>query len=226
MKKANHRKNLPLQLGLLLLVVVVLFTGYTLAKYFTEMDHENAYVAKNFYFESDLLDGSTHTLQPGADSVSFVLMNYPDSLRVSEVAIPYTVSITGPVNDSTTGTLPMVKQTDTITFDNLTPGTYTVTANATSPYTKTLTATFVIPASESAVSCSVSDGDGSPVCYLTISVGDYAGPISVNLPAGVILDPTETLVTNVTPNTEYRYTFFKSEPGTVYTDTSFTVSHP
>ncbi|MEE1036320.1 MAG: hypothetical protein U0L15_04325, partial [Oscillospiraceae bacterium] len=70
----------------------------------------------------------------------------------------------------------------------------------------------------------VSDGAGNPVCYLTISVGDYSGDISVTPPGGVALDPNQQLVLNVTPNTEYRYTYFKLDPNKVYTNTSFAVA--
>ena len=223
MKKAKQKKNLSLQIGLLLLAVVVLFNGYTLAKYLLEKRHQTPIAAKNFYFASDLLDGGTHTLQAGANSLSFTLMNYPDSLRVSEVDIQYTASISGPTTNSITGSLTITEKTETVTFTDLAPGTYTVTVSATSPYTKTLTGTFVIPAPVVEVFHTVSDGSGSPVCYLTISVGDYEGSISVTLPDGVTLDPNQTLNTSVTPNTEYRYTFFKANPNTVYTTESFTV---
>ena len=225
MKQAKKRKlPLSLQIGLLLLAVVVLFNGYTLAKYFMEKDHQEPFVAKNFYLESDLLDGNTHTLQAGADSLSFTLMNYPDSLRVSEVDIQYTATLSGPKTGSLTGTLTVSEKNETVSFTELIPGTYTVTVSATSPYTKTLTGTFVIPTPETDVSHSVADGSGNPVCYLTISVGDYSGAITVNLPAGVTLDPNQTLVTNVTPNTEYRYTFFKTNPNHVYGNADFTVN--
>ena len=223
MKKANLKKSLPLLIGLLLLAVVVLYDGYTYAKYITEKDHQTPVAAKNFYFESDLLDGDTHILQSGANSLSFTLMNYPDSLRVSEVDIHYTATITGSTTNSITGILTIAEKADTVIFMDLTPGTYTVTVNATSPYTKTLTGTFVIPAPVEEVSHTVSDGSGSPVCYLTISVGDYVGRITVTLPDGVTLDPNQTLEEIVGPNTEYRYTFFKDDPKTVYTAESFTV---
>ena len=225
MKQVKQKKKLPLslQIGLLLLAVVILFNGYTLAKYFMEKDHQEPFVAKNFYLESDFLDGNTHTLQAGANSLSFTLMKYPDSLRVSEVDIQYTATLSGPETGSLTGILTVSEKNEIVSFDGLTPGTYTVTVRATSPYTKTLTGTFVIPPQEVDVSHSVMDGSGNPVCYLTISVGDYSGEITVDIPDGVTLDPNQTLVTNVTPNTEYRYTFFKTDPNTVYGYADFTV---
>ena len=227
MKKRNMAKwYLPvLSVWAVLLVVVAVVQSFNTSAKYTMTKEENAEaVAKAFYFESDLLDGGTHTLQDNATSLSFSLMNYPDSLRTSEVDINYSVTLDGPVKGSQQGILLMTEKTKLVTFDGLKPGEYTVTATATSPYAKTLTGTFEIPEKNTAVSHSVSDGAGNPVCYLTISVGDYSGDISVTPPGGVELDPNQQLVLNVTPNTEYRYTYFKLDPNKVYTNTCFAVA--
>lgn len=227
MKKRNMAKWYLPVLGIwavLLVAVAVLQSFNTSAKYTMTKETDAEAVAQAFYFESDLLDGGNHTLQANATSLSFSLMNYPDSLRTSEVDIAYSVTLDGPVKSSQQGDLLMTEKTELVTFTDLTPGTYMVTATATSPYAKTLTGTFEIPPKRAEVSHSVSDGAGNPVCYLTISVGDYSGDIIVTLPAGVALDPNQQLVLNVTPNTEYRYTYFKPDPNTVYSNENFSVT--
>lgn len=224
---------LALRIGLVLVILGVLFTGFNLAKYVTEDSQTNAFVAKNFYFESDLLDGSAYTLPAGTAQLDVSLMNYADALRKSEVAISYQVTLykddvkvagypksgTLAVNDADG----VAKETFTLSGE----GTYRVEVQATGPYTKTLPATtFVVPPQETELDWRVEDGEGSAVCYLVISVGDYDGGILVTTPgaANVQLNPNETVPATVSAYTEYRLTYFKENVGQVYTKENFSVT--
>jgi len=230
----TKRTPMALKIGLLLLAVVVLFNGYTLAKYFMESDQKVPVVAKSFYFESDLLAISTgaipqYTLQAGVDEISFSLMNYPDELRDSEVNISYSVSLTkdGSEINSTSGTITAGRNSVPIKFTDLLPGTYTVTATATNPYTQTLQGRFTIVGTDYGLNYTVSDASGSPNLKVTVTTTDYSGNIVISWPAGVLPDNTDPLLRSaagqsctvqVNAQSEYTFQFFKTNPNADYSN--------
>lgn len=230
----QKKRQIPtsLKIGLLLLAVVVLFNSYTLAKYFMEEDREELYVAKNFYFESDLLSVATgaiphYTLKAGEDTISFDLMNYPDALRSSEVDISYTVVLTkdGAEKKSTSGTIAVGQNSVSVSFDGLDAGTYVVTATATGPYTQTLQGRFTVVGADYGLSYSVNDAAGSPNIKVTVTTTDYFGNIVISWPGSVLPDNTDPLLQNATEGShtievkaqsEYTFQFFKTNPNENY----------
>lgn len=230
----TKRSPMALKIGLLLLAVVVLFNGYTLAKYFIEKDQKVPIVAKSFYFESDLLAVDTitipqYTLQAGLDEISFSLMNYPDKLRDSEVNISYSVSLSkdGSEIQSTSGTIEAGRNSVPIKFDDLSPGTYTITATATNPYTQTLRGRFTIVGTDYGLNYTVSDASGSPNLKVTVTTTDYSGDIVISWPAGVLPDNTDPLLRSaagqrctiqVNAQSEYTFQFFKTNPNADYSN--------
>ena len=114
-----------------------------------------------------------------------------------------------------------------ISFDNLTPGTYTVTATATKPYTKTLQARFTIVSTDYELSYSVSDAPNSPYLKVTVTTTDYSGDIVISWPEGVLPDNTDPLLKNadgqscvisVKAQSEYTFQFFKTNPSNNYSN--------
>lgn len=245
-KYEEKRKSFPLvsKVGLLILTLLLAFNGYTLAKYLTESREENLYVARAFYFESDLLaapasNGTypSHTLRSGVDSITVMLKNYPDELRVSEVDIEYTVTLTkagrSTAVDEKTGTLTISEKEELVSFEDLEPGNYCLTAVSNMPYTTTLKADFTVVGVDESFRFTVSDAAGSPVLYLTITTEDYEGIVNVGWPAGILPDNTDAMLTGVSGNgcrvalkahAEYTFPFFKSNPATVYSNADFTVN--
>ena len=80
---------------------------------------------------------------------------------------------------------------------------------------------------------SVSDAAGSPVLYLTVTAEDFAGPVNIGWPAGILPDNTDARLTGASGNgcrvtlkqdSEYIFPFFKSNPAAVYSDSDFTVN--
>ena len=240
-KNQTKRTSMALRVGLLLLAVVVLFNGYTLAKYYMEKEQKEPIIAKNFYFESDLLAVSTgtmpqYTLKAGVDDISFSLMNYPDELRTSEVDISYTAVLTkdGAEEKTTSGTIAAGKNSVDVVFENLSAGNYIVTAKATDPYTQTLQGRFTIVDANDGLSCSVSDAPRSPNLKVTITTTDYSGNIVISWPAGVLPDNTDPLLQRaggqnctvaVKEQSEYTFQFFKTDPNADYSN-EITVSKP
>lgn len=148
-QQTNHRgKRTGLIAGAIGLCFVLLLVGAVIAKYRQQLRSDSAVRAKEFYFTSDFLDGGTHTLAPGSTSVTFTLGNHADDLRISEVDIQYTVTVTkeGDTEKTVaTGTLGKDTLNDQeITISDLSAGTYTVKAVGTGGYSQTLTATIVV----------------------------------------------------------------------------------
>ena len=218
---------------LLLLVLVIPGGGVLFAKYAAVEYSENAYVARNFYFESDMLAESSgavpqYSLKAGVNEISFLLMNHPDNLRFSEVDIDYTVTITGEGINETLPEMTLTgnrKTSEEIRYAVSEPGTYTVTAVATAPYTKTLQAKFTVTGKDEEISINVGDAAGSPNIKVTVTTADYEGDIIITWPAGVVPDNTDPLLrdasgnsctVHVKKNSEYTFQYFKNNPNSDY----------
>lgn len=136
------------------LALLIFLVGAVIGRYQRQLSSDNSVKAKEFYFTSNFLDGSTHTLAPGSTEVTFTLGNHADDLRFSEVAIEYTVTVDNGAtvkNNTGSGTLATGDVQDAaVTISDLQDGqTYTVTATGkavtatgTVGYSKTLTATI------------------------------------------------------------------------------------
>ena len=121
------------------------------AKYIKQTTtNNNAATAEEFYFESDLLDESTHEVTPtnnGTANVTIRLKNYVDELRYSETEIKYNLSVkekdsdneaTDIVISNGSGTIaPTNKNKADVELSKLKAGkTYTVTATTDNIYKK------------------------------------------------------------------------------------------
>ena len=206
---------------LLVLLLLVALAGGTLAKYFRSRESEGTVRAKMFYFTSDFLNGTERKLNPGVTEVSFVVSNYEDALRYSEVDTTYTVTVSpalaeGNVICSKTKLDGNGKSDATVTLKGMTPGqTYIVTVNAVGGgemvggttlggYKKTLTGKIVVR-EESAVYTYLED-KGSYV-LLTVWAQGYKGDVTIGYPAGVIPDNTDPRMAGVKTQTSGTGTF-------------------
>ena len=114
-KREKHKvRGVRINKTVALLVLFCLCIGgvsLVSARYIKQTEtNNNSAKAKEFYFESDLLDGQTHEIIPTENngttaSVTIRLKNYADELRYSGTEIEYTVSVTEKTNseDGTTG---------------------------------------------------------------------------------------------------------------------------
>lgn len=231
------KKQFPLsRMGVTLLAVLIVFSGYTAAKYVRSQKEEPLYVAKSFYFESDLLEAlegngeiPKYTLQDGESTIAFQLRNYPDDLRTSEVDIACEVVLSGDSMADQKRTVIFEKNTqdkESVSFENLSPGTYQVTAEAVMPYSKILQAEFTVAAFSQDIKSSVRDGAGSPNLMVTVTTTDYEGHITISWPDGVLPDNTDPLLekasgnsctVNMKKHSEYTFQFFKTNPNADYT---------
>lgn len=241
MKKAKKIiKNKHIYMFSVIVLLGFFMLTLSKARYVANEENTNGYIAKNFYFNSDLLSTSEDTIYTygnGENAIELTLYNNEDELRFSEVDIAYTVILTdgnGTEIETKSGTLAGGKiNTETINFDDLSTGTYNVTATATSPYTKTLYGTFYITEKNDTLSYEVSDSENSSILYLTISTNDYSGEVIVTYPNGVIINNTDliiesysdnsTITINVNANSEYSLIFFKEDITNVFSKEDFAI---
>jgi len=197
MKKHNRpepvwirlRKNRFFVVGVISLVFLCGLAGLAFARYMHSAHSGVAARAKEFYFTSNLLDGETHTLAPGSDSVTFTLGNHADELRYSEVNIEYKVTVKNANTDTeitiasgsnASGKLNMDEKSDQKVTLSLEPGTYIVTATGTGEgYTKELTATIVVPAVNPEIYYYPDESAGEYILLTVWNEGDVSGDISI-----------------------------------------------
>ncbi len=260
MKKFQISKQVLIAACIIVLAALAVATGGVIAKYVkTVGEDESEVTAKTFYFESDYLLPTAHTyeLNSTTNSVSFELRNFENEDRVSQVNCTYEVTIesddsnfTVKVNDGESASLTTltldaaekVKTTHIITLEKLQPGeTYAVRVTAKGGYQKTLSATFQIAEEKNGFYMNVEETE----TYVLLTVwteGDLKGNVTVNVPAGLIPDVTDSILKNITnydpnsgtygavafvdttsfasTNASRTYRFFKA---TGYTSGTFTV---
>lgn len=199
---------------------------------------KNAVTAKEFYFESDLLDGKEHEIIPTENqgttaSVTIRLKNHVDALRYSDTAIAYTLSVRESGSDSSATDVTITNGSGTIAtgsvqdadvkLEGLQKGkTYVVTATTNEVYAKTLTGILKIAEPDANVYASIHNENQ----YIEVIVWttDYAGTVSLQYADSLIPDNTdskmqttfttnEKKITDTTweSNTSHVYRFFKSD---------------
>lgn len=232
-----------------ILVVVLVLTCVAVpvfAKYIKEDESEIGINAMDFYFTSDLLaEPTTHETFPeyklgkGNNTISFKLNNYEDETRFTTVDIKYELTVYNssnfPVYDKA-GTITAGTSKKSVSFEipSLGSGTYIVEVVSTLPYSKTLKGKFIIPEVNDDISYTVSDGVGSTVVMLTVSVEDYSGNINIKWPNGVTPDISDPLLAGAidcenytvvfNSYSEYTFVFFKNNSSQVYTNTDFEIT--
>lgn len=246
-------KKIKILIGIMVIILVV--TGSIipiLAKYIKKINNNVQINSTDFYFTSDLLDVPAingipatngtfpeYILGKGTNTITFNLNNYEDDLRFTTVDIDYEIKVTNSSNIvvfEENGTLNAIssKNSKKIDIASLSSDIYIVEVTSTSPYTKQLKGKFIIQDVDNDITYTVSDGLGSTVVMLTISVNDYSGNINIKWPNEVFPDNSDPLLkdaintTNYTVNfnsySEYTFVFFKSDTSVVYTNTGFEVT--
>lgn len=207
------------------------------ARYIKQTDtNNNSVAAKEFYFESDLLDGGTHEVvatDNGTASVTIRLKNYVDELRYSETQIDYSVEVQEADNDSKleksnitnqTGNIATgEKHTQDVTISNLQAGkTYKVTATTNNIYQKTLSGTIKVTAPDTKVYAEISSNTDQYI-EVTVWTTDYTGNIAMTYDNKTLLpDNTDEKMKDVLSenntfysenwgaNTSHVFRFFKT----------------
>ena len=211
--KRRGRRFLLFASILILILSVPAITG-TYAKYIQEDSYEKIAKAPEFYFTSDYLTakGEEYVLNPDIDgtaSVTFELRNY-DGLNISELDINYNVNVSSSSGTYTlssgSGTLPKKAQSKVaIQLSSLIPGErYVVTASGENGYQHTLKAVFTVATEPSGFFKNTRNyGD---YVLLTVWTEKNDGTVSVNVPAGLIPDATDDVLTQVSEDSTFQVT--------------------
>lgn len=201
-KTSRFPGSLTSRLILLLAASLLVCVGIVAAKYIQNASGDSVFHAPEFYFYSNRLSATpkSYTLNSDVTSVSFILTNYADDLRFSELDIEYSIQVTDDDgNDSQSAVLIVtgdstltgkVKSLVTVDLTNLKPGvTYTVTATGTAGYTQTLTANFTVSDKDENVYKHL-DTTHDEYIVLTVWTHNVTGPLTIDFPAGLIPDNT------------------------------------
>lgn len=217
---SSFTKRRKLLLLLVLIAAAVVLARGISARYVLQEKKAGVAVAKEFYFTSDLLGegtDNTYTIDAGTESFDIKLFNYEDKLRVTADTIKYKVEVTGGTVDNTakasiTDELQTLaggggnEAVITVKPDRTVP--VVVTATSTSPYKKVLTATFNLASGNQ---YTVEDKEGNTAAVLTITCTDIKDSVvgkafTIELPAGVIPDATDSRVTKIADDNTYTFT--------------------
>ena len=213
------------------------------ARYIQQRQQDLLAQAKMFYFSSNLLteaDGTVYTLNPDTASVTIILKNHMDSLRVSEDDIQYSIYVNDVKQGATERLTGGAASEKTFTLDVEAGESYTVKAVGNAGYTKTLEAKFDVLQTPKKFYKHV-DALDDHVLLLTVWTEDVSGDVTVPFPEGLIPDNTDSKLagtrnlsgssygageTDAFELHEYEsvtYRFFKDSPGMNYTADQFTV---
>ena len=194
------KKNIAIPIACIA-IAAALGIGGAYASYLSKSTQYGSVSSPAFYFESDflLVGGKIYNVPAGAGSVTFVLKNYADDLRVSDNTIHYTISaenggtLSASEGDLTGG----IKSSVTITLSNLTPGKdYKVVATANAGFEKTIEATFRI--AEPALKLyQHTDASDASYVLLTVWAENISGSVNVSFPKGLIPDNTDPVMATV-----------------------------
>ena len=234
MKKSNIMKKVMMVICAVLVISSLALVGGVTAKYLRRHTAgDNAVSAARFYVESNYLTTlqtedtpqKHYYLNAGTTSVTVELYNFLDELRVSEVAITYTITIE---SDDTSFSIDgyqketsesSAKLTNTIEVqplkqeDKLQPITtqiplnlnnghrYSVRVEANGGYKKTLAATFHVEEAADKSGCTVTKNDNFVV--LTIWTGNTGGTVTFTVPEGLIPDETDPFLASSAANGTY-----------------------
>lgn len=197
--------------GILLLLASVAVTSGVLAKYADsrEQDPKKA-TAKSFYFESDYLteDDHLYKLNTGTTSIDIKLYNYENELRFSKVACTYTITVesddaTVTIGDTQTKEASVSVEGGTWTGTKITVGgledgyEYKVTVVADGGYKKTLGAIFSVAPAQRGLFMNVNASNAEYV-VLTVWSENVSGEVKISVPAGLIPDTTDPIMTDIT----------------------------
>lgn len=227
MKKSNIMKKVMMVICAVLVISSLALVGGVTAKYLRRHTAgDNAVSAARFYVESNYLTTlqtedtpqKHYYLNAGTTSVTVELYNFLDELRVSEVAITYTITIesddeefsidgyqkeTSENSVKLTNTINVAKEKTTTQIPlNLKNGhSYSVRVEANGGYTKTLAATFHVEEAADKSGCTVTKNDNFVV--LTIWTGNTGGTVTFTVPEGLIPDETDPFLASSAANGTY-----------------------
>ena len=236
--KTGKKKAMILIVSALALVLLASILGGVYAKYVKEIESGKGVVSsKSMYFESDYLTEKGASYNIASNSVTIRLMNYPDSLRVSELNVYCEVTVTPAATLSKNSETLRGNEQDyvDITISDMQPGqTYTVTATGKKGYERVLTATFTVnEIDDDNVYMRVTQTEH--YVLLTVMTQDVKGDASIVFPSSLIPDKTDPLMSGEITDSTFNdtvsfnektyssrtYRFFKESGDT----TAYTVVH-
>ena len=146
-------------------------------------------------------------LNAGTDSITIVLYNHADALRVSEMDVTCSVTVSGGLTVQMPENTTMQKNTSSslsIVVSGFQSGnTYTVTATGVGGYSQTLSATFTVRTQDAGFYQYV-DTRNEGYVILNVWTGNVSGTVTFEIPNGLIPDRRNPLLENVTNSVTFQ----------------------
>lgn len=203
----GNKRRLAAIIGIVLLCSALITIGLVYASYVKSLDNKGYAVMKEFYFTSNLLDGGTHTLNPGSKDVTFTIGNHADNLRYSEVDIDYSISVKDLTDESlivnveeSSGTISGGSVNDVnVTISDFVPGhKYEILALGEGSYHQELSAIIVVPENAPKLYYYLDKTSSDEYVVLTVWAQGYSGEVTINPPPSLIPDNTDPVMRDVT----------------------------
>lgn len=182
-------------------IIICAVGGVVYAKYIIERNKFATVTSPDFYFESDILteSGGLYYINSMTESVTVTLKNSADDLRISQMDVYYTVTVTGGATlskESGKLTASPSPASDEITVSGLEEGeTYTLEATGYTKngeeigFSKTIKIDIEVEESSAKVYKHL-DVSGGNYVVLTVWTKNLKGDVTVAFPDGLIPDNT------------------------------------
>ena len=226
-------------ISVLLVVTLLFFVIFTVAKYITKEGKQSKLTSQNFYFSSNFLksDKVPPVYEIYGNTVTFAVRNYIDSLRINDSAINYTVSADYGSLDKTNGTLNggnINSDSITLTYDfaaDELEKEITVSVTGTGDFTQILKAKFIFIKKEG-LRYEIKDQENRDYAELYIYTGNTASNVTINWDnTKLLIDETNDYVfkgtlnsyknsvkiNNIDADTTVKTVFFKKDISQDYT---------
>lgn len=188
---------------ILLICIIALAAGAsasTMAKYISSTSAKTAVTSAKMYFDSDSLtsDGAAYTVND--TKVGIRVTNYEDSLKVSNVNVTYSITVTngtatvGATTAASFTGLTLTGGSQQLELFTVQPNVgqteVTVTAAASAPYASSLSATYTFTNNAVLTLTKTADTDESTV-ILALTTNDYEGNVTLTWTANLIPDTVD-----------------------------------
>lgn len=225
-------------ISVLLVVTLLFFVIFTVAKYITKEGKQSKLTSQNFYFSSNFLKSDeVPVYEIYGNTVTFAVRNYIDSLRINDSAINYTVSADYGSLDKTNGTLNggnINSDSITLTYDFASDELQkeiTVLVTGTGDFTQILKAKFIFIKKEG-LRYEIKDQENRDYAELYIYTGNTASNVTINWDnTKLLIDETNDYVfkgtlnsyknsvkiNNIDADTTVKTVFFKKDISQDYT---------
>lgn len=205
----NRRQSMIVWL-IALVILTTSFAGGVIAKYIKENSEASIVVAKEFYFTSNMLteDCEEYVVNADTESITFTVGNNIDELRFSDDVVSYKVAADNGALLSIGESEPVAVLEGTLNNSSVSRAVitlsglennkeYEISATGSAGYSQTLSAKIKVAGTENNIYKYLDTKSYDEYVLLTVWTENLKGTVSIDFPAGMIPDNTDSVMKNV-----------------------------